>query len=138
MTATDSRTCRICSNTLTRKHSIALFSRHSLASGFADRLSRVADVSVAADDGQSRFICRSCKQKFLSAESFRTTAKENYQKNNGPLELLLSDMGRKRTKDTSGPGASPHTSHCRPVVKRLNAERPGRRLTYPDSHDCKG
>ena len=138
MATTESRSCRICSNAVTRTHSIALFSRESLASGLADRLSRVVDVPVAADDGQSRFICRTCKKKFLSAESFRTTAKETYQKNNGSLELFLSGTGRKRTKDTSDPGASPHTSQCRPVAKRLTAERPGRRLTYPDSHDCKG
>ena len=68
MAATESRSCRICSNAVTRTHSITLFSRVSLTLGLADRLSRVVDVPVAADDGQSRFICRSCKHKFLSAE----------------------------------------------------------------------
>eukprot|EP00731_Ephydatia_muelleri_P029160 Em0020g804a len=110
-----------------------LFSSVSLASGLADRLSRVVDAPVAADDGQSRFICRSCKIKFMAAESFRTIAKETYQKNNGSLKFNLSGTGRKRTKNTSGPGASPHTNQCRPVAKRS-----GRRLTYLDSHDCRG
>ena len=49
-----------------------------------------------------------------------------------------AQVSRKRTKDTSGPEASPNTSQCRPVAKRLTAERPGRRLTYPDCHNCKG
>ena len=92
MAATESRSCRICSNAVTPTHSIMLFSSVSLASGLADRLSKVVDVLVAADDGQSRFICRSCKNKFTSAESFRTTAKETYQKNNGSLELILSAL----------------------------------------------
>eukprot|EP00731_Ephydatia_muelleri_P018835 Em0011g875a len=95
-------------------------------SRLADRLS----VPVAADDSQSRFICRSCKNKFMAAESFRTTAKETYQNNNGSLEFILSGTGRKRAKNTSSPGASPHTNQCRPVAKRS-----GRRLTYLDSHD---
>ena len=55
------------------------------------------------------------KNKFLSAETFRTTAKETHQKNNGSLELFLSGIGR---KNTSGPGASPHTNQRRPVAKR--------------------
>ena len=60
------------------------------------------------------------------------------------LALVRGTMGsqaqvtRKRTKDTSGPEASPHTSQRRPVAKQLTAERPGRRLTYPDCHNCKG
>ena len=52
------------------------------------------------------------KNKFLSAETFRTTAKETHQKNNGSLELFLSGIGRKKTKNTSGPGASPHTNQA--------------------------
>ena len=82
----------------------------------------------------------------MSAESFIRTAKASYAKNKAsPSGSGTSDtMGsqaqitRKRTKDTSGPEASPHTSQCRPVAKRLTPERPGRRLTYPDCHNCKG
>ncbi|KAL5464070.1 hypothetical protein EMCRGX_G033030 [Ephydatia muelleri] len=43
-----------------------------------------------------------------------------------------AQVTRKRTKDTSSPEAS---SQCRPVAKRLTAEFPGRRLTYPDCHN---
>ena len=46
-----------------------------------------------------------------------------------------AQVTRKRTKDTSSPEAS---SQCRPVAKRLTAEFPERRLTYPDCHNCKG
>ena len=34
----------------------------------------------------------------------------------------LVQVTNKRTKDTSGPGASPHTRQCRPVAKRLTPE----------------
>ncbi|KAL5467636.1 hypothetical protein EMCRGX_G031897 [Ephydatia muelleri] len=43
-----------------------------------------------------------------------------------------AQVTRKRTKDTSSPEAP---SRCRPVAKQLTAERPGRRLTYPDCHN---
>ncbi|KAL5517815.1 hypothetical protein EMCRGX_G003436 [Ephydatia muelleri] len=109
----------------------------------AERLSKVADVPVAPDDGLTKFICGICNRKLLSAESFIRTAKASYAKNKAsPSGSGTSDtMGsqaqitRKRTKDTSGPEASPHTSQCRPVAKRLTPERPGRRLTYPDCHN---
>eukprot|EP00731_Ephydatia_muelleri_P019665 Em0012g490a len=109
-------------------------------SGLAERLSKVADVPVAPDDSLTKFICGICNRKLLSAESFIRTAKASYAKNKAsPSGSGTSDtMGsqaqitRKRTKDTSGPEASPHTNQCRPVAKRLTPERPGRRLTYPD------
>eukprot|EP00731_Ephydatia_muelleri_P014114 Em0007g1424a len=82
------------------------------------------------------------KETFVSRVIIRT-AKASYAKNKAsPSGSGTSDsMGsqaqitRKRTKDTSGPEASPHTSQCRPVAKRLTPERPGRRLTYPDCHN---
>ena len=49
----------------------------------------------------------------------------------------LVQVTNKRTKDTSGPGASPHIRLCRSVAKRLTPERPGRRLTYPNCDNCK-
>ena len=42
---------------------VTLFSKESLASDIANRLSKVADVPVASDDGLSRFICKPCKNK---------------------------------------------------------------------------
>ena len=124
-------------------HCVALF---SLNSGLAERLSKVADVPVAPDDGLTKFICGICNRKLLSAESFIRTAKASYEKNKaspsgsatGDTMGSQAQMTRKRTKDTSGPEASPHTSQCRPVAKRLTPERTGRRLTYPDCHNCKG
>ena len=49
-----------------------------LTAGLADRLSKVADVPVAPNEGLTKFICGIC---FLSAESFITTAKASYEKN---------------------------------------------------------
>ncbi|KAL5500465.1 hypothetical protein EMCRGX_G012030 [Ephydatia muelleri] len=136
--ATTSKSCRICGNALSPTHFIALFSGESLASDLANRLSKVADVPMAPDDGLSRFICRSCKHKLVSGECFRTTARASYEKNKDTLISTGSAMDsqvqvtNKRNKDTSGPGASPHTRQCRPVAKRLTPEHPGRRLTYPN------
>ncbi|KAL5470966.1 hypothetical protein EMCRGX_G029030 [Ephydatia muelleri] len=93
----------------------------SLASDLANRLSKVADVPVAPDDGLSRFMCRSCKNKLVSVEYYRTTAKASYEKNKDTL-IATSAMGslvQVKNKRTSGPGASPHTRQCRPVAKRL-------------------
>ena len=79
----------------------------------------------------------------MSGECFRTTARASYEKNKDTLISTGSAMDsqvqvtNKRTKDTSGPGASPHTRQCRPVAKRLTPEHPGRRLTYPNCDNCK-
>eukprot|EP00731_Ephydatia_muelleri_P013473 Em0007g783a len=70
-----------------------------------------------------------------------TTAKASYEKNKASPSGTGGAMGsraqvtRKRTKDTGGPEASPHTTKCRPVAKRLTAEHPGRRLTSSDCHN---
>eukprot|EP00731_Ephydatia_muelleri_P010106 Em0005g692a len=104
----------------------------------ANRLSKVADVPVASD-GLSRFICIPCKNKLMSGEYFRTTAKAKatYEKNKDPTLTASGSNSQvqvtnKRTKDSSGPGASPQTRQCRPGAKRLTPEHPGRKLTYPD------
>ena len=137
-----SKSCRICDSVLFRTHSVALFSRESLASDLANRLSKVADVPVASEDGLSRFICIPCKNKLMSGEYFRTTAKATYEKNKDPTLTASGSNSQvqvinKRTKDSSGPGASPQTRQCRPGAKRLTPEHPGRRLTYPDCDSCK-
>ena len=145
-TRKESKSCRICGSVVPPTHCVALFSTKSLNSGLAERLSKVADVPVAPDDGLTKFICGICNRKFLSAESFIRTAKASYEKNkaspsgSGTGDTMGSQgqITRKRTKDTSGPEASPHTSQCRPVAKRLTPERTGRRLTYLDCHICKG
>ena len=63
---TMSKSCRICDSVLSRTHYVALFSRESLQSDLANRLSKVADVPVASEDGLSRFICIPCKNKLAS------------------------------------------------------------------------
>ena len=121
---------------------VHIFSRESLASDLANRLSKVADVPVASEDGLSRFICIPCKNKLMPGEYFRTTAKATYEKNKDPTLTASGSNSQvqvtnKRTKDSSGPGASPQTRQCRPGAKRLTPEHPGRRLTYPDCDSCK-
>ena len=57
-----------------------------------------------------------CNRKFLLAESFITTAMASYEKSNASPSGTGGVMGsraqvtRKRTKNTSGPEASPHTN----------------------------
>ena len=92
-----SKSCRICDSVLSRTHYVALFSRESLASDLANRLSKVADVPVASEDGLSRFICIPCKNKLICQESiFRTTAKATYEKNKDPLSLPLVVIHKSR------------------------------------------
>ena len=61
-----SKSCRICDSVLSRAHYVSRFSRESLASDLANRLSKVARVPVASEDGLSRFICIPCKNKLAS------------------------------------------------------------------------
>ena len=116
-----SKSCRICDSVLSPTHCVALFSRESLASDLANWLSKVADVPVASEDGLFRFICIPCKNKLMSGEYFRTTAKAyfylrtfTYEKNKDPTLTASGSNSQvqvtnKRTKDSSGPGASPQT-----------------------------
>ena len=91
-----------------------LFSTKSLNSGLAERLSKVADVPVAPDDGLTQFICEICNRKLLSAESFIRTAKASYEKNKaspsgsdtGDTMGSQAQITRKRTKDTKSLGLS--------------------------------
>ena len=111
---TMSKSCRICDSVLSRTHYVALFSRESLASDLANRLSKVADVTVASEDGLSRFICIPCKNKLMSGEYFRTIAKATYEKSKDPTLIASGSNSQvqvtnKRTKDSSGTGASPQT-----------------------------
>ena len=80
-TRKESKSCRICGSVVPPTHCVALFSTKSLNSGLAERLSKVADVPVAPDDGLTKFICGICNRKLLSAESFIRTAKASYEKN---------------------------------------------------------
>ena len=129
MESTNDSACRICGTHVTATHCVTLFSRESLATSTPDRLSKVAAVPVARDDGLSRVICRPCNRKFLVAESFQVTAKCTYEKS-------VYSATRKRSKDTSGIMVSPHTEQCRPVAKRLTwIPMAGRRLVFPTNDD---
>ena len=103
-TRKESRSSRICGSVVPTTHCVALFSTKSLTSGLADRLSKVADVPVAPDDGLTKFICGICNRKFLLAESFITTAKASYEKSNaspsgtGGTISSQAQVSRKRTK----------------------------------------
>ncbi len=130
--------CRICSNFMDPKHSISLVTRECTASGsgISERLSRVTDVPIAPNDGLSQHICRPCNRKFISAESFRILAKASYEKNRASLPRPLTGVtgspnsSRKRSKDTSGVGVSPHTHQARPTAKRQTVGASGRRLCF--------
>ena len=126
--------CRICSRSVISKHSVALFSR----SGVAERLSRVINSPVVAISGHSEYICRPCNRKFLAAEAFIVLAKSSNEKQQLPsitsghpsAVVTGTTTPRKRAKDTSGAGASPHTQVCRPAPKRQTVAGYGRRLNF--------
>ena len=114
-------------------HATPLFSRVSLTLGLADRLSRVVDVPVAADDGQSRFICRSCKHKFLSAEPSEPQPRKLIRRImalSSSFSLVLVE------REQRTPVALGHLLTLASVDLWPSAL--GRRLTYLDSHDCRG
>ena len=94
-----SKSCRICGSVLSRTHYaiVALFSREFLASDLANRLSTVADVPVAYEDGLSRFICIPCKNILMSGEYLRTTANATYKKNKDPTLTASSAIASRGT-----------------------------------------
>ena len=99
-----SKSCLICDSVLSRTHYVALFSRESLASDLLQ--------TGSARLPMSRLICIPCKNKLMSGEYFRTTAKATYEKNKDPTLIASGSNSQvqvtnKRTKDSSGPGASP-------------------------------
>ncbi len=118
-----------------------------MASGLAERLSKVTDVPFTPNDGLSKHICRPCNRKFVSAESFRILAKASYEKNRASLLRPLTRVtgspksissSRKRPKDTSGVGVSPHTHQVRPTAKRQTVRgASGRRLCFPVQDESK-
>ena len=115
--------CRFCGNVVLPTLSVALFSKDGLDKGLPGRISRVVDLPVSSEDGLSPHLCRPCMRKFQSAETFRSMAKSSYEKQGyiRPAPPLHSPRGhgsRKRTKDTSGFEASPHTAKARPLAKR--------------------
>ena len=100
-----------------------------------DRLGKLLELPVSECDGLSSYICRACTNKFQSLESklkaFRSMAKCGFEQGRNKASICSPMVsGRKRTKDTSGLEASPHTVHARPLAKRLTVGAPGRRLAF--------
>ena len=161
MATAESLSCRICCSFVSSTHCIALFSKDSKTSGLAERLSRVTDVPDVPKDGLSQHICRPCNRKFQAAESLRALARASYEKSrasrpltgvtgspkSSPSRPLTSVAGspkssrvmapRKRSKDTSGVGVSPHTHQARPTAKRQTIGASGRRLCFPVQDESK-
>ena len=102
----------------------------------------VIDLPVSSEDGLSPHLCRPCMRKFQSAETFRSMAKSSYEKQgySRPTPPLHSPGGhgyKKRTKDTSGFEASPHTAQARSPAKRSTLVVGGRRLAFPPCESSK-
>ena len=70
---------RIWDSVLSRTHYVALFSRESLASDLANRLSKVADVPVASEDGLSRFILEQQPRLLTNKDPTLTASGSNSQ-----------------------------------------------------------
>ncbi len=132
--------CRVCCIALTSTHCAAIFSISAIDTNVPERLSKALDLPVANHDGQPAHLCRGCNKKFLAVESFRSLAKSSHDRHVGSLSSSRSPIASripvKRTKDTSGVGASPHTARYRPVAKRRTSGVPGRRLAYPIRDSC--
>ena len=96
----------------------------------------------------SKYICRPCNRKFLAAESLRVLAKASYDKCRAvqarPPSVHVGSpksskvAPRKRSKDTSGIGVSPHTHRARPPAKRQTGGTSGqRRRSFPVQGESK-
>ena len=120
-----------------------IFSSESLKADFPARLSRLLDLPVCKSDGLSEYVCRPCTRKVDALTAFRLLAKESYQcqgsKEQVPCRIPSSPVSstgrraptpRKRTKDTSGTEASPHTVQSRPLTKRITVGTASKRLAF--------
>ena len=58
--------CRICSNVVDAKHSLALFSRDAVKDGFPDRVSTVINLPVTENDGLPKHMCRPCNRRLTN------------------------------------------------------------------------
>ena len=113
--------CRLCCKEVVKYHSISLFSPTSVKSGLAGRLSKLAEVPILESDGLPKYLCRNCRDKFVTLESklqeFRAKAQSSYS----PRQA--APLSRKRVKDTGGQGVSPRTAEARPRSKRSLSSR---------------
>ena len=132
------KVCRLCCNVVTSTHCLALFSKESLQKNLPGRLSKLLELPVSSSDGLSAYLCRSCVNKFHTAESkldsLRTLARAGYEKGGHnrsvlPSSSVTEQAAKKRTKDTSGVDASPHTVQARPLAKRFTIGVPAWKTT---------
>ena len=114
--------CRICSSVVGHSHCIALFSGDSVKCNLVSRMTKLLEVPISQEDKLSNYVCRSRKGRFLTlenkVESMHTLAKSSYQAYYPPDQQPSTESSRKRTKDTSGDGASPSTMNACPASKR--------------------
>ena len=109
--------CRLCCAEVKQNHSVSLFSSPSIKMDLPQRLSKLADVTVEESDGFSRYICRVCKNNFISLEKKLQEFRAKAHSSHSPKQSEHSS--RKRVKETAGAeGVSPHTAQARPRVKR--------------------
>ena len=122
--------CRLCCTETKQNHSISLFSPSSVKSDLPGRLSRLAEVPVREDDDLSKYICRVCRNNFLSLEKKLQEFRAKAHSSCSPRQAAPSS--RKRVKDTAGAeGVSPHTAHSRPRAKRPVVSR----VLFPDKEN---
>ena len=108
--------CRLCCTEVKQNHSVSLFSSPSIKMDLPQRLSRLADVTVEESDGFSRYICRVCKNNFISLEKKLQQFRVKAHSSHSPKQSEHSS--RKRVKETAGAeGVSPHTAQARPRAK---------------------
>ncbi len=124
--------CRLCCSTAAIKNRRykQLFSSKSLQENIPGRLSIVLDLPVSDSDGLSKIVCLICMKKVESIEAFRLLARHSYQKQAAKLGSPVRSAPKKRTKDTSGSGASPFTVSSRPSAKRSTIGMRGKRLAF--------
>lgn len=102
-----------------------LFGNVAQRDGLQEKLQTILGLTTSrsSSDGAPQYICRSCTRIVEAAADLRMKALTNqawYQRN------------KKRTKDTSGDGASPFTVQSRTPSKRA---LPPRRLQMEHEHE---
>ncbi len=129
--------CRFCTTSLDVKKRCSLFSKDAVVQKLPDRFSSFVQLPVSETDGLSLYCCRKCLGTLhrveKTTEEMRSLAKSSYSNASRFSSVTSSptarEHSRKRVKDTSGHGASPHTTQARPAAKRALGNL-GRRLTF--------
>ena len=134
--------CRFCCTCLDAMHRYGLFSLDAMWKDIPGRFSKLLQLPVTPKDGLSKYYCRKCISKLNSVEKtiaeMRSLASSCYRKagydqpppcSSSSSPTTAREHTRKRVKDTSGDGASPHTTQARPPAKRTLGAL-GRRLTF--------